>query len=48
MNYEVYLWNGDKHQCFLQVSTVIFGMHVQACPKYLKQDVFLSLQYLGG
>ena len=34
MNDEVYLWDADKNQNFLQVVTIILSLHCQGCPKY--------------
>ena len=36
----------DKNQSFLQIDTVILGGCSQACPKYPKWEVCISLQYL--
>ena len=36
LNDEVLFWHADKNQSFLQVYTIILGVHNQACPKYLK------------
>ena len=36
MNDEVCFWYADKHQSFLQVDNIIFGVSSQACPKYPK------------
>ena len=33
---EVYLGHVDKHQNFLQVDTIILGVHSQTCLKYPK------------
>ena len=35
-----------KHWSLLQGNTIIFGVGNQACPKYPKQKVCMSLQYL--
>ena len=34
VNDEVYFWWPEKHQIFLQVDTIILGVHSQACPKF--------------
>ena len=39
MNDEVYFWP-------LQVDTIILGVPSQACPKYPKYEICISLQYL--
>ena len=36
VNAEVYFWHADKYWSFLQVDTIILGVHSEACPKYLK------------
>ena len=30
----------DKHKTFLQIDSISFGVHSQACPKYPKQQVY--------
>ena len=30
VNNEVYFWHGDRHQSFLQVNTIILGLHTQS------------------
>ena len=27
----------NKHKSFLQANSITLGLHIQACPKYLKQ-----------
>ena len=46
MNGEVYFWHADKHQSALQVYTIIVGVPFQASPKYPKQELWISFQYL--
>ena len=46
VNDEVYFWHTEKHRTFLQVDLIILGVRSQACLKYLKQEVFISLQYI--
>ena len=43
---EVYFWHVDKHQSLPQVGTIILGLCNQACSKYPKWEVCISLQYL--
>ena len=43
---EVYFWHVDKNQSLLQVGTIILGLCDQACSKYPKWKVCISLQYL--
>ena len=42
----MYLWHADKHWGLVQVDTIILGVSSQACPKYPKYKVCISLQYL--
>ena len=42
-NDEVHFWHADKHQSLLQVDTIILGVCNQACPKYAKEEVCISL-----
>ena len=46
MNDEVDFWPADKHGSLLQADTIILGVCNQACPKYPKNEVCISLQYL--
>ena len=46
MDNEIYFWHADKHWSFFQVDTMILGVNSQTCPKYPKQEVYISLQYL--
>ena len=36
VNGEVYFWHAEKLQSFLQVDTIILGVHIQTCLKYPK------------
>ena len=36
VNDEVYFWDSEKFQNFLQVDTTILGVRIQTCPKYPK------------
>ena len=45
VNNEGHLWQAGKQQTFLQLDTIILGVCNQACPKYLKQEVCISLKY---
>ena len=42
---EVYFWY--EHRRLLQVHSTTFGVRSQGCPKYPKQQVCISLQYLN-
>ena len=43
---EVHFWNADKHQSFLQIDTITFGVHSKAYRKYPKNKLVISFQYL--
>ena len=43
---EVDLLPADKRKSFLQSDSITLGLCTQACPKYPKQQVKISLQYL--
>ena len=36
MGYEIDFLPADKHRNFLQIDSIIFGVHGQACPKHPK------------
>ena len=36
VNDEVYFWHVDEYRSFLQVDTIILGVHSQACSRYPK------------
>ena len=46
MNHEVYFWHENKHRSFLQVGSINLSVCYQACPKYSKEEVCISLHYL--
>ena len=46
MNHEVYFWHENKHRSFLQVDSINLSVCYQACPKYSKEEVCISLHYL--
>ena len=45
VNNEGHLRQADKQQTFLPLDTIILGVCNQAYPKYLKQEVCISLEY---
>ena len=40
MGYEIDFLPADKHRNFLQIDSIIFGVHGQACPKHPKQQLY--------
>ena len=46
MNDKVYFWHAEKDQNSLQVNITILDVRIQTCPKYPKEEVCISLQYL--
>ena len=48
MEDEVYFLTADKQKSFLQVDSIIFGVHSHACPKYPKQQVYNTFAISQG
>ena len=44
--FEVYFWNADKHQSFLQVDTIILGVGSQSCQSNQNKKFCISLRYV--
>ena len=39
IGYEIDFLPADKHEHFLQIDSIILGLHGQACPKHSKQQL---------
>ena len=40
MGYEIDFLPADKYKNFLQIDSIILGVHDQACPKHPKQQLY--------
>ena len=40
MGYEIDFLPADKHKNFLQIDSITLGVHDQACPNHLKQQIY--------
>ena len=43
MEYEIDFLPADKHKNFLQIDSITLDVHIQACPKYPRQQVYNTL-----
>ena len=43
MEYEIDFLSADKHKTFLQIDSITLDVHIKACPKYPRQQVYNTL-----